>query len=202
MMIWVPVDAGAQGTVSKPPTSVGAAGRYASKRRLFGGLLNPSHEQQDQANDQNDADEPDAAVTIPVAIPPKRPLNPPSKKICPGTSLKLAKGATSIGKYPEMMAHGITVALGTDGPSASGNLSLMRQRYLVAGLFKDALLDATQIGARRALRMATIDGARALLLESVQKSPRFTRHMQGMTSGRLPLWMLLSKQANSSRLSD
>lgn len=84
---------------------------------------------------------------------------------CPGTSLKLAKGATSIGKYPEMMAQGITVALGTDGPSASGNLSLMRQMYLVAGLFKDARLDATKIGARQALRMATIDGARALLLD-------------------------------------
>jgi 5-methylthioadenosine/S-adenosylhomocysteine deaminase len=86
---------------------------------------------------------------------------------CPGTSLKLAKGATSIGKYPEMMAQGITVALGTDGPSASGNLSLMRQMYLVAGLFKDARLDATQVGARQALRMATIDGARALLLDQL-----------------------------------
>jgi 5-methylthioadenosine/S-adenosylhomocysteine deaminase len=84
---------------------------------------------------------------------------------CPGTSLKLAKGATSIGTYPEMMAHGVTVALGTDGPSASGNLSLMRQMYLVAGLFKDARLDAAQIGARQALRMATIDGARALMLD-------------------------------------
>jgi cytosine/adenosine deaminase-related metal-dependent hydrolase len=41
-------------------------------------------------------------------------------------------------------------------------MNLMRQMYLAAGLFKDARLDATQIGAREALRMATIDGARAL----------------------------------------
>jgi 5-methylthioadenosine/S-adenosylhomocysteine deaminase len=81
---------------------------------------------------------------------------------CPSTSLKLAKGATAIGKYPEMRQADVTVALGTDGVSAAGNLSLMRQLYLAAGLFKDARLDPEEIGAREALRMATIDGARAL----------------------------------------
>jgi cytosine/adenosine deaminase-related metal-dependent hydrolase len=39
---------------------------------------------------------------------------------------------------------------------------MMRQIHLAAGLFKDARMDATLMGARRALRMATIDGARAL----------------------------------------
>jgi cytosine/adenosine deaminase-related metal-dependent hydrolase len=81
---------------------------------------------------------------------------------CPSTSLKLAKGASAIGRYPEMRQGGVTVGLGTDGVSAAGNMNLMRQMYLVAGLFKDARLDAEQIGARQALRMATIDGARAL----------------------------------------
>jgi len=82
---------------------------------------------------------------------------------CPGTSLKLAKGATRIGKYPEMLAAGITVSLGCDGASAAGSLDMMRQMYLAAGLFKDARMDASLIGAVTALRMATIDGARALL---------------------------------------
>jgi cytosine/adenosine deaminase-related metal-dependent hydrolase len=81
---------------------------------------------------------------------------------CPSTSLKLAKGATAIGKYPEMRAAGVTVGLGTDGVSAAGNMNLMRQLYLMAGLFKDARLDETLVGARVALRMATIEGARAL----------------------------------------
>lgn len=85
-----------------------------------------------------------------------------SVAFCPSTSLKLAKGATAIGKYPEMLAAGATVGLGTDGVSAAGNLNLHRQLYLVAGLFKDARLDAGLVGARQALRMATIDGARAL----------------------------------------
>ena len=81
---------------------------------------------------------------------------------CPSTSLKLGKGATAIGKYPEMRDAGVTVALGTDGVSAAGNLNLMRQMYLAAGLFKDARIDPTAIGAREALRMATIEGAEAL----------------------------------------
>jgi 5-methylthioadenosine/S-adenosylhomocysteine deaminase len=81
---------------------------------------------------------------------------------CPSTSLKLGKGATAIGKYPEMRDTGVTVVLGTDGVSAGGNLNLMRQMYLAAGLFKDARIDPTTIGAREALRMATIEGAEAL----------------------------------------
>lgn len=82
---------------------------------------------------------------------------------CPGTSYKLGKGACSIGKYPEMIEAGVTVGLGTDGVSASGNVNLMRQMYAVAGMFKDSRMDPSLIGAKQALRMATIDGAKALM---------------------------------------
>lgn len=85
-----------------------------------------------------------------------------SVAFCPSTSLKLGKGATAIGKYPELLAAGATVGLGTDGVSAAGNLNLHRQVHLVAGLFKDARIDPMQVGGRTALRMATVDGARAL----------------------------------------
>jgi 5-methylthioadenosine/S-adenosylhomocysteine deaminase len=85
-----------------------------------------------------------------------------SVAFCPSSSLKLAKGATAIGKYPELLEAGAKVVLGTDGVSAAGNLDLHRQVHLVAGLFKDARLDPRLVGARVALRMATIDGARAL----------------------------------------
>jgi len=81
---------------------------------------------------------------------------------CPAASTKLAKGATKIGKYPEMIDAGVGVGIGTDGVSAGGNLSLMRQMYLVAGMFKDARMDPTLIGAAKALRMATVEGARLL----------------------------------------
>jgi 5-methylthioadenosine/S-adenosylhomocysteine deaminase len=85
-----------------------------------------------------------------------------SVAFCPSSSLKLAKGATAIGKYPELLEAGSVVALGTDGVSAAGNLNLHRQVHIVAGLFKDARRDPLLVGARQALRMATIDGARAL----------------------------------------
>ncbi|WP_196810978.1 amidohydrolase family protein [Arthrobacter sp. 35W] len=85
-----------------------------------------------------------------------------SVAFCPSSSLKLAKGAADIGKYPEMIAAGVTVGLGTDGVSAAGNLNLHRQIHIVAGLFKDARRDPTLVGARQAIRMATIDGAKAL----------------------------------------
>jgi cytosine/adenosine deaminase-related metal-dependent hydrolase len=62
-----------------------------------------------------------------------------------------------------MMNAGITVALGCDGTSASGSLDMIRQMHLAACLFKDARMDATLVGARKALRMATIEGARALM---------------------------------------
>ncbi len=82
---------------------------------------------------------------------------------CPCSSFKLAKGATAIGKYPEMVKAGVSVGLGTDGVSAAGNMNLMRQMLLVAGMFKDARLKPDVFTARQALRAATIEGAKVLL---------------------------------------
>lgn len=81
---------------------------------------------------------------------------------CPSSSLKLAKGATAIGKYPEMLEAGVIVGLGTDGVAAAGNFNHMRQMYLMAGLFKDARIDENLGGAAQALRLATADAAKAL----------------------------------------
>jgi 5-methylthioadenosine/S-adenosylhomocysteine deaminase len=82
---------------------------------------------------------------------------------CPCSSFKIAKGATAIGKYPEMVDAGVTVGLGTDGVAAAGNLNLMRQMLLVAGMFKDARIKPDVFMARQALRAATIEGAKALM---------------------------------------
>lgn len=82
---------------------------------------------------------------------------------CPSSSFKLGKGATAIGKYPEMVAAGVTVGLGTDGVSAAGNLNLMRQMFMVAGMFKDSRMQPDIFTVRQALRAATIEGARALM---------------------------------------
>ena len=82
---------------------------------------------------------------------------------CPSSSFKLGKGATSIGKYPELITAGVTVGLGTDGVSAAGNMNMMRQMFLVAGMFKDARMQADILTVRQALRAATIEGAKTLM---------------------------------------
>lgn len=84
---------------------------------------------------------------------------------CPQTALKLGYGATAVGKFPEMIAAGTPVALGTDGVNTSGNQDLFKAMQLAAGIFKDAREDATVMSAETALEMATIVGARALGLE-------------------------------------
>jgi len=86
-----------------------------------------------------------------------------SVAFCPCSSFKLGKGATAIGKYPEMVKAGVKVGLGTDGVSAAGNMNLMRQMLIVAGMFKDARMQPDIFTARQALRAATIEGARALM---------------------------------------
>jgi cytosine/adenosine deaminase-related metal-dependent hydrolase len=85
---------------------------------------------------------------------------------CPGTAFRLAYGASTHGRFPEMLGRGITVGLGTDGADAGDQLDLSRAIYLAAGLFKDSRQDSTCIPAETALEMATLHGARSIGAES------------------------------------
>ncbi len=84
---------------------------------------------------------------------------------CPTTALKVSYGITQVGKFPEMVQKGINVSLGTDGNNASNYSDLMRAAYLVAGLFKDAREDPQMFPAEKAFEMATIDGAKTMLMQ-------------------------------------
>lgn len=84
---------------------------------------------------------------------------------CPTTALKVAYGVTQIGWMPEMARAGINLCIGTDGNNASNYSDLMRATYLVAGLFKDARRDPAMFPAEQAFEMATLGGARGLLLD-------------------------------------
>jgi 5-methylthioadenosine/S-adenosylhomocysteine deaminase len=84
---------------------------------------------------------------------------------CPTTALKVAYGVTQIGKMPEMVRAGINVSIGTDGNNASNYSDLHRAVYLVAGLFKDARIDPQMFPAEMAYEMATLGGARTMLME-------------------------------------
>ena len=84
---------------------------------------------------------------------------------CPTTALKVSYGVTQVGKFPEMVQRGINVSIGTDGNNASNYSDLMRATYLVAGLFKDARMDPQMFPAEKAYEMATLGGARTMLLD-------------------------------------
>lgn len=78
---------------------------------------------------------------------------------CPGSNAKLASG---IARVPEMLAAGVSVGLGTDGPASNDDLDLFEEARL-AGLFaRVSKMDATVLGAAQALLMATRGGAAAL----------------------------------------
>lgn len=85
-------------------------------------------------------------------------------RICqnPSSALKLAKGTTQTGKWPELLEAGVPIALGTDGSNASNFHDICRSMYLAALLPRDARRDPGAVRAEQALEMATIGGAAAL----------------------------------------
>jgi 5-methylthioadenosine/S-adenosylhomocysteine deaminase len=80
---------------------------------------------------------------------------------CPSSNLKLASGIAPISEYAK---HGINIGLGTDGAASNNRLDMFAEMRLAALLAKGQSGDATVISAHEALRMATINGAKALNL--------------------------------------
>jgi len=77
---------------------------------------------------------------------------------CPSSNLKLGSG---IARVTEMLEHGISVSLGADGAPCNNRLDMFTEMR-TAALLQKALHGPEVLSAGRALRMATIDGARAL----------------------------------------
>ena len=80
----------------------------------------------------------------------------------PCSNMVLASG---IAPVPDMLAAGITVGLGSDGPASSNNHSLFQAMKMAALMQKGAHRDPTIMTADKVLEMATIDGARACGLD-------------------------------------
>src|SRR5438105_4221323 len=80
---------------------------------------------------------------------------------CPSSNLKLGSG---IARVSEMLARGISVSLGADGAACNNRLDMFTEMR-TAALLQKALHGPEVLPAARALRMATIDGARAMGLE-------------------------------------
>ncbi len=78
---------------------------------------------------------------------------------CPVSNLKLASGVAPV---PDMRAMGIAVGIGTDGPVSNNSLDMFGEMKSAALVAKWQAGKADALDARAVLRMATIDGARAL----------------------------------------
>lgn len=77
----------------------------------------------------------------------------------PMSNLKLASGFAPV---PALLAAGVNVTLGTDGAISGNDIDLWLALRLAATLHKAATFDAAAVPTAEALRMATINGARAL----------------------------------------
>ena len=81
---------------------------------------------------------------------------------CPSSNLKLGSGLAPVA---EMLERGVSVSLGADGAPCNNRLDMFTEMR-TAALLQKVRRGAEALPARRALRMATLDGARALGLDS------------------------------------
>ena len=91
----------------------------------------------------------------------------------PLSNLKLASGFAPV---PAMLAAGINVTLGTDGPVSGNDLDMWLAMRLAGTVHKCTSGDATAVSTKQVLHMATLNGARALGAEkslgSLEKGKR------------------------------
>lgn len=80
----------------------------------------------------------------------------------PASNLKLASGIAPIRRYLE---EGIPVAIGTDGAASNNCLDMFREMFLTTGLQKAICDDPEAVPAMEVLKMATVNGARAMGLD-------------------------------------
>ncbi|MFQ6081563.1 MAG: amidohydrolase [Candidatus Bathyarchaeia archaeon] len=78
----------------------------------------------------------------------------------PVSNLKIGSGISPV---PILMKSGVTVALGTDSPCSNNNADMFEVMKTAAVLHKGVHRDPTLLSAQQVLRMATIEGAKALM---------------------------------------
>jgi 5-methylthioadenosine/S-adenosylhomocysteine deaminase len=81
---------------------------------------------------------------------------------CPESNLKLGDGIAHI---PEMLTAGVNVSLGTDGAASNNDLDMWGEIHTTALIHKGTHLDPRVVPAVETLKMATINGAKAINLE-------------------------------------
>jgi len=81
----------------------------------------------------------------------------------PESNMKLASGIAPVPKY---LAADIPMGLGTDGCASNNDLDLFAEMDMAAKLQKASLLDPSTADAHTILKMATIEGARAIGMDA------------------------------------
>jgi len=79
----------------------------------------------------------------------------------PGSNCKLASG---IAPVTRLLAEGVPVAIGTDGPASNNALDFFREMYLTSVLAKIRDEDAASLPAMEVLKMACHTGAHAMCI--------------------------------------
>ncbi len=85
----------------------------------------------------------------------------------PTSNLKLASGMAPV---KQMLEAGLHVGIGTDGAASNNDLDMFEEVRLAALLAKGTSGDPTALPAQQALRLATIEGARALHMGDITGS--------------------------------
>ncbi|UCZ54812.1 amidohydrolase [Bacillus shivajii] len=82
----------------------------------------------------------------------------------PMSNLKLGSGIANI---PELINKGINVAIGTDSTASNNNLSMVEELRFASLIHKGTYQDPTVTQSKDILKMATVNGAKALQLEDI-----------------------------------
>ncbi|MFA7406365.1 MAG: amidohydrolase family protein [Anaerolineaceae bacterium] len=83
---------------------------------------------------------------------------------CPSSNLKLSSG---IARVAELLAQGVNVSIGTDGPASNNDLDLFHEAQLAALVQKGVTGNPKVLPAEKVFSMLTIDGARAVGLDDI-----------------------------------
>ena len=78
---------------------------------------------------------------------------------CPTSNMKISSGVSPV---PKMLAAGVKVGIGTDGPASNNDIDMWEEMRLVSFLHKADTLDPKVLPAQQVLRMATLGGAEAI----------------------------------------
>lgn len=80
---------------------------------------------------------------------------------CPGSNAKLASGICPLRK---LLDNSINIALGTDGAASNNSLDMFKEMYLASALSKLVNKDPSSIPSFEILKMATVNGSKAMQL--------------------------------------